>query len=288
MPTHPGSDPFDPEHDPTIMGNDEPRRDVERAEESTADDRLRAETVSDPRSLDAAADVASRDYRGLDDADTTASPLVPPAPPHGEAPGVAGHLGEAAGGLSGALTGAAIGSVGGPVGTVIGGIAGAVGGWWAGRAIADAASSFTEEEDRYYRERHESLADRETERSYEEVRPAYQIGHLASLNPEYAGRDFEEIEQDLRHGWTGPRRVEEWEEVRSYAREAYDDASARRVIGPDAERPITPVRDDVPPSEEGGVELSEAADPRALGDDTAVTGYAGGLTDEDLEEGEAR
>jgi hypothetical protein len=194
--------------------------------------------------------------------------------------GAASKIGEAAGGLSGALTGAAIGSVGGPVGMLIGGIAGAVGGWWAGRAIAVAATHFGEEEDRRYRARHASEGDRG--RTYEDVRAVYQIGHLASLNPEYAGRDFEEIESDLRHGWNGEAREQfgEWTEVRTYARDAYADARSRRVIGPDAERPIDVERDDAS-DDESGVELTEAADPDAFGDNTAITGYAGGLTDAD-------
>lgn len=195
--------------------------------------------------------------------------------------GAANKIGEAAGGLSGALTGAAIGSIGGPVGMLIGGIAGAVGGWWAGRAIAVAATNFGEEEDRRYRARHAREGDRA--RTYDDVRAVYQIGHLASLNPEYAGRDFEEIESDLRNGWNGAAREQfgEWSEVRVYARDAYADASARRVIGPDAERPIDVEREDAPESDDSGVELTEAADPDAFGDNTAITGYAGGLTDAD-------
>lgn len=201
--------------------------------------------------------------------------------PVGDESGAANKIGETAGGLSGALTGVAIGSVGGPVGMLIGGIAGAVGGWWAGRAIAIAATNFGDEEDRHYRARH--AGDRARERPYDDVRAVYQIGHLASLNPEYAGRDFEEIESDLRHGWSGEAREQfgEWSEVRIYARDAYADANARRSASPDAERPIERVRDDEPESDDPELELSEATDPDAFGDNTAITGYAGGLTDED-------
>jgi hypothetical protein len=180
-------------------------------------------------------------------------------------------VGEAAGGISGVLAGAAIGSIGGPIGAVIGGIAGAVGGWWAGKAIVDATESFDEHTDHYYRSRFEK--DRDVGRRYEEVRPAYQLGHLARQNPDYVGRDFEEIESDLRQGWAGPAitPVGEWIDIREYAREAYTRPPA------DAERPLAS-------SDEREVHLAETVDPNALGDDTAVTGYARGLTDEDVDD----
>src|SRR5688572_32887067 len=81
---------------------------------------------------------------------------------HDDNPGVADHVGEAAGGISGVVAGAAIGSVAGPVGTVIGGIVGAMGGWWTGRAVAEAATAITTEDDKFYRSHYEGapLADR--------------------------------------------------------------------------------------------------------------------------------
>jgi hypothetical protein len=138
-------------------------------------------------------------------------------------PGVSDETGEAVGGVGGVLAGAAIGSAAGPIGTVIGGIAGAIGGWWAGRAVAEASEGYGQGEDAYYRERYASSPHRLADRDYEDVRPAYQIGHLARLNPDYAGRDFEAIEPELRVGWNEPvsSRHGDWRHVREYAREAY-------------------------------------------------------------------
>src|ERR671910_369029 len=65
-------------------------------------------------------------------------------------------VGEATGGVAGAAAGAALGSLGGPIGTIIGGLAGAVGGWWTGRAVSEAASTFNDEDDAYYRSHYES------------------------------------------------------------------------------------------------------------------------------------
>jgi len=132
-------------------------------------------------------------------------------------------IGEAAGGISGVLTGAALGSLGGPIGTIIGGIAGAVGGWWAGHAISEAATKMTHEDERFYREHYESTPSRLGDRTYDDVRPAYQLGHLASRNPDYANRDFDAVESDLQRGWTDDLSAKhgDWQSVRPYVRDSY-------------------------------------------------------------------
>jgi hypothetical protein len=129
---------------------------------------------------------------------------------------------KGAGGLGGAAAGAAIGALAGPVGAVIGGLAGAVGGWWAGKGIVDAAGSFDEKEEAYYRSHYESDPNRAADRRYEDVRPYYAIGHVAAHNPDYRAREFEEIEPELRKGWAdrSDSRLD-WTGGRSYARAAF-------------------------------------------------------------------
>lgn len=174
-------------------------------------------------------------------------------------------VGEGIGGASGLAAGAALGSLGGPIGTVIGAIAGAATGWWTGRAVSEAASSFTEDEDHYRRHFASSrgategpsvpqLADTATmpaarrgatsadvrgddpadldDRDYDRARPAYQLGHLAGLNPDYRDRDFEDVEGELRAGWSDDvsARHGRWEDVRHYARDAYDHGRERRLV----------------------------------------------------------
>ena len=140
-----------------------------------------------------------------------------------EHPHAGAGVGEAVGGVSGVVAGAAVGSAVGPIGTIIGGIAGAVGGWWAGRAVSEATHKFTTEDDSYYRERFENRPDRLADRSYDDVRPAYQLGHIASLNPDYNGRTFSDVEPDLQRGWGNDLRARhgDWSAVRPYAEEAY-------------------------------------------------------------------
>ena len=140
---------------------------------------------------------------------------------HDDHPGVADHVGEAAGGVSGVLVGAAAGSAAGPVGTVLGGIVGAMGGWWTGRAISEAATSISEEDDAYYRRHYESSPSRLADRAYDDVRPAYYLGHVASRNPDYRERSFDDIEGTLRTGWTSDRKFGSWNAVRSYASEGF-------------------------------------------------------------------
>ena len=143
---------------------------------------------------------------------------------HDDNPSTGDLVGEGVGGAAGVLTGAAIGSIGGPIGAIIGGLAGAVGGWWTGRTVSEAASHFTHDDDAAYRTHYESSSARLADRSYDDVRPAYQLGHLAGKNPEYSSRSFDEVESDLRRGWTDDVRARhgEWDTVRPYARDAYE------------------------------------------------------------------
>lgn len=71
----------------------------------------------------------------------TTRPVAMHRGPAGEPPSLADVAAEAAGGVLGALGGAALLAAAGPLGTLAGGLAGALAGWWAGRAIAEAAST---------------------------------------------------------------------------------------------------------------------------------------------------
>ena len=192
-------------------------------------DRMREERLREERLR-----ASGLDRSGVPDSNASSESLVGDSlradAPRADAPHVrredinpGDEIGEAVGGISGVLTGAALGSLGGPIGTIIGGIAGAVSGWWAGRAIAEAASHHTNDDDEYYRTHFDSSVRGES-RSYDDVRPAYQLGHLAGRNPDYSSRSFDEVEGDLRHGWSTDvsQRHGQWDEVRDYARHAYE------------------------------------------------------------------
>lgn len=132
-------------------------------------------------------------------------------------------VGGTVGGVGGAAVGAGIGTlVAGPIGTAIGALAGAVGGWWAGRATA-AAADYKEADDLAYRSDYETAETRAADRGYDDVRPAYQLGHIARKNPDYAGKKFEDVERDLEKGWTTDLRTKhgDWSAVRQHANSAY-------------------------------------------------------------------
>ena len=138
-------------------------------------------------------------------------------------------LGETSAGFLGAVGGMSLGAAAGPIGLVLGGIAGAVGGWWAGRGIANALSA---NDDAYFRAHYDASPDRLAGRSYEDARAAYVIGHLAGRNPDYAGKSFEDVEDDLRKGWTDDvsKQHGQWSAVRGFARAAFEHARGTPVV----------------------------------------------------------
>jgi len=140
---------------------------------------------------------------------------------HDSHPGVADHVGEGVGGVSGVVAGAAIGSAAGPVGTVIGGILGAMGGWWSGRAVTEAATAISKDDDAYYRKRFDASTNRIPGRTYEDVKPAYYLGQVASRNPDYRNRSFDDIESDLGRGWSASNKYGPWDDFKDYAREGF-------------------------------------------------------------------
>jgi hypothetical protein len=152
---------------------------------------------------------------------------------HDSNPSHLDEAGEAAGGIGGVLAGAAIGSLAGPVGTLIGGIAGAMGGWWSGRAVTEAASKLTREDDEHYRQAYENSPHQLADRSYDDVRPAYHLGQIASQNPDYANREWSAVQADLQRGWTAEqtKKYGEWSTVSSYASEGYRHGRAKLSHG---------------------------------------------------------
>lgn len=151
-------------------------------------------------------------------------------------PSIGDELGEATGGITGVLVGAGIGSAAGPIGTLLGGIAGALGGWWAGRAVSDAASTLTHEDEEYFRSHFDAVPERPADRAYDDVRGAYYLGQIASHNPNFVAREFEEVEPELERGWMPyADKYGAWTSVRPYAAEGFNrgrsrlDESARRA-----------------------------------------------------------
>jgi hypothetical protein len=147
-------------------------------------------------------------------------------------PGAAEQAGEGVGGIGGTLAGAGLGSLAGPIGTVLGGIAGAVGGWWAGEKAGRALEDMPKHED-YYRSRHQEIGS--TGVDYDNARLGYGVGHVAGRNPDYRGRSFDQVEGDLRRGWSAGDR--DFDSMKPFVKtgfertssETLDDGSARNL-----------------------------------------------------------
>lgn len=129
---------------------------------------------------------------------------------------------EGLGGVTGGALGVGLGALLGPAGMLLGGLAGAAGGWWAGRGFAHVSDDLeAETHDEHFRRLHETqYADRCT---YDEAQGFYRFGRLASHNPDYAGRPFEDVEPELRRGWQGEGagRFRTWEDVRPFVSSGY-------------------------------------------------------------------
>jgi hypothetical protein len=146
---------------------------------------------------------------------------------HDRHPSRADELAEATGSISGVLVGAGIGSAAGPLGILLGGIAGAIGGWWAGRAVSEAASVLTHEDEAHFRAHFDSQPNRPADRAYDDVRGAYYLGQIASHNPNFTGQ-FAEIEAELERGWSSyGDRYGSWPTVRNYAAEGFSRGRSR-------------------------------------------------------------
>ena len=156
---------------------------------------------------------------------------------HDSNPSHVDEAGEAVGGIGGVLAGAAIGSAIGPIGTIIGGIAGAMGGWWGGRAVTEAASTVTKTDDDYYRNNYET-SNKLADRSFDDVRPAYHLGHVAAHNPEYANKNWNDVSSDLKRGWSADhaKKYGEWSAVSGYASEGYN--RSRSALGTAANKTV--------------------------------------------------
>jgi len=170
--------------------------------------------------------------------------------PHDSHPSHVDEFAEAAGSISGVLVGAGIGSAAGPIGALLGGIAGAIGGWWTGRAVSEAASALTHEDEAHFRAHFDSQPNRPADRAYDDVRGAYYLGQIASHNPNFTEREFTEVEPELERGWAAHAdRFGSWPTVRNYAAEGFargrsrlDDA-ARRARAEQEGRTLTEIED---------------------------------------------
>ena len=89
------------------------------------------------------------------------------------------------------------------------------------RAVANAKRGLDDADEAYYRTHFESDPNRAADRRFEDVRAYYELGHSAAQYPDYRGREFDDIEADLRKGADKAGHAVDWTGGRSYARAAF-------------------------------------------------------------------
>lgn len=105
--------------------------------------------------------------------------------------------------------------------TVVGAVALAAGGWWAGKQLLSSFSKMSREDDTHYRTHFDTYPTRPVGMTYTRARSGYALGHLAAQNPSYAGRSFDEVEPDLRGGFTGGN-AGQYDTLRDFCRYGYE------------------------------------------------------------------
>lgn len=111
--------------------------------------------------------------------------------------------------------------MGSAVGALVGVLAGALGGWWAGRALSAGEHALPEEHEEACRVHFVSYTLRPAEMTYEDARPGYLLGYVAATNPDYRGRSYDDVENELRGGFTDDYRSR-YDSLRDYARYGFE------------------------------------------------------------------
>ena len=130
------------------------------------------------------------------------------------------------GGITGAAAGAVVGgAVGGPAGAAVGAVAGAVAGAAAADKIQDKLDPKIEEvywQQHYYTRPYYKSGD-----PYENYLPAYRFGWESAIRKDYAGKNFDEIEPQLRSEWTKSGAASDWITIRDIVRDGFDRVRSR-------------------------------------------------------------
>lgn len=106
-----------------------------------------------------------------------------------------------------------------PLATVLGAVAGTLGGWW--NKAAEERFELPEAEDVACRAHFTSVTVVPAGMTYEQARTGYAVGYVASRSPTFQGRQFAEVEPDLRRGF-GEEYAAEYDTLREFMRYGYD------------------------------------------------------------------
>ena len=112
---------------------------------------------------------------------------------------------------------------------LVGAMRESAGGWWRQRSVADVLALFTSLDDTYYQAHFEHACAGLDDLTYDDVRPAYVLGHLAGIDPDYLGHSWDQVALDLEQSWKLGARTE-WSGVSGFARVAFRRASSNEHV----------------------------------------------------------
>ena len=105
-----------------------------------------------------------------------------------------------------------------PLAVVLGAIGGTLGGWW--KKAAEDNFELPEADEQACRAHFTAIAVLPADMTYERARTGYALGYVASRNPQYRGRGFDEVEADLRQGFGDPHAAD-YDALREFTRYGY-------------------------------------------------------------------
>jgi hypothetical protein len=118
--------------------------------------------------------------------------------------------------------GAALHFAAGPLARIIGAMAGTLGGWW--KLASEQSHSLPAAEDKACQAHFALMTVIPADLSYDRAKTGYALGYVAGRNPDYAGRTFDEVEGDLRTGFSTDG-TGEYDRLRDFARYGYERGS---------------------------------------------------------------
>jgi hypothetical protein len=143
-------------------------------------------------------------------------------------------VGTGLGAAGGGATGAAIGAIGGPVGMAVGAVVGAVAGGLAGKGVAEMVDPTAE--DAYWEKNHRNQPYYEAGTEYSEYSPAYRTGYQSYAKHGAAGKNFDEVESDIRQSYESAKGNSQvgWDKAKRATRAAWD--RVERAVPGDSDR----------------------------------------------------
>lgn len=112
---------------------------------------------------------------------------------------------------------------------VLAGVALVAGGYWASKKLFSAVSELNEEDERDCRTYYEAHSMRSAGVPYSQARTVYVLGYAAGRNPDYSGRGYDDVEPDLRTGYSG-RGTGSYDALRDFGQRGYERSSTRGTL----------------------------------------------------------